>query len=74
MFLIWKDIEDVENKKDSDLAHYYSSKSYSNDLKRRLRETKFGSEEHTLLHLAAKFNRRQMCAFLIHEFAFSKPN
>ncbi len=40
-------------------------------MKKKFRETKIDHNEHSLLHLAAKFNRRKFFSFLIDDIKIS---
>ena len=61
-----KDIED-STKSDAEAWERYSYQFFLDDFKQKLREIKYGQNEYSLLHIAAKHCRKSFCLFLIQE-------
>jgi hypothetical protein len=67
-----RDIEDTSSKSDKELWGKYVHQINSEGFKKRLREYKHGSDELSILHLAAKYLRKSLCLFLIDEVRIDK--
>lgn len=61
-----KDLEDT-SKSDQEAWEKFKLQNLSEDLKVKLREYRVGPNENSLLHLAAKTNRKMFCSFLIND-------
>ena len=61
-----KDIENL-NKTDAEITDKYINQYYSDELRLRIKETKLGNTDYSLLHLAAKNLRKRFCLYLMHE-------